>query len=253
MAHSAQKNVTVRLECKWFNKPLGAIKRELRKLEHIKNSSDLTVHKQMYKVVAKEYRKARTKRKIEYFNTLIIESSDNQGSVFKIANLLHKSSEPTLPTHDYPVTLAQDFLSFFDEKVAKIKSSLPVPNPSTNSFPEPSASTTFSSFKLLSEADVLELIKGSPIKACPLDPVPASLFKSCLPALLLAPTSIVNLSLQTSIVPSSLKAAQLSPIIKKANLDPESLSNYRPISNLNYVSKLVERTCLSTKYLPFKQ
>ncbi len=52
-------------------------------------------------------------------------------------------------------------------------------------------------------------------------------------------------SLQTGIIPSSLKAAQLTPIIKKANLDPESLSNYRPISNLNYISELVECAVVS--------
>ena len=108
--------------------------------------------------------------------------------------------------------LAQDFLSFFNDKVAKIKSSLPVPDSNQNPFPEPSASSTFTSFKPLSQAEVLE-----PIKARPLDPIPASLFKSCLPALLPTLTAIVNQSLQTGVIPSSLKAAQLSPIIKKAN------------------------------------
>ncbi len=221
------KTVTVRPECKWFNNSLGAIKRDLRKLEQVKNNSGLAVHELMFQAAAKDYRKAKTRRKIEYFNSLISESSDNQGSVFRIADtLLHKSSEPTLPAHDDPVTLAQDFLAFFDDKVAKIKSSLPVSDPNQNLFPEPPAPTTFSTFKLLSQAEVLELVKGSPIKACPLDPVPASLFKACLPALLPTLTSIVNLSLQSGVIPASLKAAQLSPIIKKANLDPESLSNY---------------------------
>ena len=123
------------------------------------------------------------------------------------------------------MTLAHDFLSFFDDKVGKIKSSLPAPGSNLNFFPEPPASSSFSSFKLLFQADVLELIKGSPIKACLLDPVPASLFKSCLPALLPALTSIVNQSLQTGVIPSSLKGAQLT-LTKKANLDPESLPAY---------------------------
>ncbi len=57
--------------------------------------------------------------------------------------------------------------------------------------------------------------------------------------------AIVNLSLQTGVIPSSLESAQLTPIIKKANLDPGSLTNYWPISNLNYVSKLMECTVTS--------
>ncbi len=36
---------------------------------------------------------------------------------------LHKTSEPSLPAHEEPVTLNCDFLSF-DDKVASIKSSL---------------------------------------------------------------------------------------------------------------------------------
>ena len=98
---------------------------------------------------------------------------------------------------------------------------------------------------MVSPAGPWTIIKGSPIEACPLDLVPASLFKACLPALLPTLTAIVNLSFQTGAIPSSLKVVQLSPIIKKANLDPESLANYLPISNLNYVSKLVEHAVTS--------
>ncbi len=45
---------------------LNAIKRDLRKLEQTKNDSGLTVHKEMFKVAAKEYCKSKTKSKIEY-------------------------------------------------------------------------------------------------------------------------------------------------------------------------------------------
>ena len=41
--------------------------------------------------------------------------------------------------------------------------------------------------------------------------------------------------------PSFLKTALLSPLLKKANLDHEVLANYRPISNLKVISKIVEK------------
>ena len=41
--------------------------------------------------------------------------------------------------------------------------------------------------------------------------------------------------------PSALKHALVYPRIKKSSLDPHVLNNYRPISNLSYISKLVER------------
>ena len=52
---------------------------------------------------------------------------------------------------------------------------------------------------------------------------------------------IVNFSLESGHFPSSLKTAVLSPLLKKANLDHEVLANYRPISNLKVISKIIEK------------
>jgi hypothetical protein len=54
-------------------------------------------------------------------------------------------------------------------------------------------------------------------------------------------TQIVNLSIQSSTVPSSLKTATVTPLLKKAQLDSEELKNYRPVSNLPYISKVIEK------------
>ena len=52
---------------------------------------------------------------------------------------------------------------------------------------------------------------------------------------------IVNLSFEASTVPSSLKQAVLSPLLKKANLDHELYPNFRPVSNLHFVAKSMEK------------
>ena len=41
--------------------------------------------------------------------------------------------------------------------------------------------------------------------------------------------------------PTVFKEAIITPLIKKINLSKEDLGNYRPISHLNFVSKIVER------------
>jgi len=51
----------------------------------------------------------------------------------------------------------------------------------------------------------------------------------------------MNLSLQSGVVPPSFKTAKVSPLIKKPTHDPEMLNNYRPISNLSFLSKVLER------------
>ena len=45
----------------------------------------------------------------------------------------------------------------------------------------------------------------------------------------------------TSIMPSSYKEAILTPLLKKPDLNAEDLKNYESISNLSYVSKLIEK------------
>src|SRR5438477_13044516 len=62
----------------------------------------------------------------------------------------------------------------------------------------------------------------------------------------------MNLSLKTSVVPKCFKHALVTPLIKNSKLDSNSMSSYRPISNLLYVSKLSER-CVAKQlnaYLP---
>ena len=54
-------------------------------------------------------------------------------------------------------------------------------------------------------------------------------------------TDIINLSLRSGVVPDSFKLAHVRPLLKKPGLDTEDMKNYRPVSNLSFLSKLVER------------
>ena len=50
----------------------------------------------------------------------------------------------------------------------------------------------------------------------------------------------MNESLQTSEFPDNLKKALVRPLLKKRSLEP-ILKNYRPVSNLPFIGKLMER------------
>ena len=54
-------------------------------------------------------------------------------------------------------------------------------------------------------------------------------------------TSIVNKSLAESTVPAAYKRAIVRPLLKKSGLDKDCLKNYRPVSNLSFMSKIIER------------
>ena len=64
-------------------------------------------------------------------------------------------------------------------------------------------------------------------------------------------TIIINNSLSTGSFPTIFKQALVTPLLKKPSLDPNILKNYRPISNLSFLSKITEKVVLKqlTDYL----
>ncbi len=48
----------------------------------------------------------------------------------------------------------------------------------------------------------------------------------------------------SGIVPRSFKSTRVVPLIKKRKLNQNTLMNYRPVSPLSFMSKLLERCCI---------
>ena len=96
------------------------------------------------------------------------------------------------------------------------------------------------SFRLLSDDEVSVIVRKSPTKTCEAYPIPTTLLKDILPNLVPLLREIVNKSLQTGTFPDDLKVALVRPLLKQINLDLVE-KNYRPVSNLQYIGKLIER------------
>jgi len=139
---------------------------------------------------------------------------------------------------------AVDFHQFFDEKVAGVRAATAdAPPPSFTSCP---TDCVFSAFQSLAVDDVIAAIRKLPDKQCLSDPIPTRLLKDS--ADILAPyvVELLNRSLSTGSVPSAFKAAYITPLLKKANLDPDDVRSYRPISNLSVTSKAAGAASSST-------
>ena len=54
-------------------------------------------------------------------------------------------------------------------------------------------------------------------------------------------TNIINASFSEGVFPSSLKKAIILQSLKKGNPDPEEYNSYRPIANIAFLSKTLER------------
>ena len=134
---------------------------------------------------------------------------------------------------------SDDFATYFTKKVDDVRRSTQnAPSP-VFSAPDDSCAD-FPSFRSLTIEDVQKLISESSNKQSCLDPLPTWLLKQC--ADILAPyiTAMFNASLATGNVPSSFKNAVVTPLIKKQGLDTDMPQNYRPVSNLPVLSKLLE-------------
>ena len=101
---------------------------------------------------------------------------------------------------------------------------------------------TFRTFKIryVSILSVQKHLKNlQRAKACGLDQLPSSLLKDAANKIARSLTYIINLLLATSAVPTDWKKAKVSPIYKSGSTT--ELENYRPISVLPIVSKIMER------------
>ena len=112
----------------------------------------------------------------------------------------------------------------------------------------PSPSTTppdFSTFNPASESEIHKVHSNCPNKQSDSDPISTWLLKECSSMLVPTITNIVNLSLTSGQFHPILKESVIFPLVKKATLDKDQLSNYRPISNLSLISKITERVVKS--------
>ena len=144
--------------------------------------------------------------------------------------------EPTKQSANLPTFSASDFLAFLEQKVESVRSD------TAGSAPPSFSSTTcaFTSFSLCSQELVRKVIGGAS-KSCELDPAPTFLVKEFLDTMLPFLTRMCNASLQEGRLPSSQTTAIVTPALKKPSLDPSDMKNYRPISNLSFMSKVVDR------------
>ena len=146
--------------------------------------------------------------------------------------------------HADKAALSQELANFFVLKVDNIRSTIDSSASSSSVTPSDNSNSesqhTFHQFKELSEEEIVSLVSSAPNKSYILDPIPASLVKSSLPILAPILTKIVNVSLSTGHFPSPWKRAIILPKLKRPNLDP-IFSNYRPLSNLSFISKITER------------
>ena len=263
----------------WRDEELRSLLRERRKAERYWRKHGTMEAKRMFNELKKKFGSMdKEKRSLFIKEDLETVKDDPRALQRKLQRLLGKT-ETILPETTNNKKLADSFSQFFNSKVTKIRKFVEEEQKKNEdseehlTYEEPEESEDLKSeeseehrkyedyeehkyeetedcrpswkdFAIVSEEEIVSVIKSMSNKHCDLDPLPTSVVKECVRELAPVLTAMVNQSLQKSTVAESLQKALVFPTIKNTYGDREALTNYRPVSNIPFLSKLLEKVVL---------
>ncbi|XP_071954198.1 uncharacterized protein [Antedon mediterranea] len=236
----------------WFTSEIRylIIKRDkcLAKFKRTRNEHIFTVFKKLRNSVKYKIKRAKS----SYFSDKLKENKNNPNKLWNVLTSLgtgteNKSENIALKCEDkiiYDKSSIADYLnSFFINTPENLVNKLP---PSSNTYNENHVKHYYAdkkgvfAFKEVNEQTVLTIINNlNSKKGAGLDSLPARFFKDGALAILHPLSHIINISISTGYIPSDWKSAKVVPIYKKK--DRLYAGNYRPVSILSAVSKIIER------------
>ena len=221
-----------------------------RRYRKLKNPDDL----QKYNQLVAEVRKAVTCSRNQYYCNGLSKHENNKKQKFKILNsILGKQKKVILPDTASDKDLCDDFEQFFIGKIINVRNDIVMNDctPVLHQLSEPTSCNSvnsninpFDKFLPITGDQLAYTMSELSNKDCELDVIPTDFFKACSRPLSSYILNIINSSLCSGIFPDSFKNALVRPVLKNSSLDKNDLSNYRPISNVCFFSKLLEKCAL---------
>src|SRR6218665_724226 len=141
------------------------------------------------------------------------------------------------PQSDAPSFSADDFLASFKKKIADIRQDTAHSTPSVF---RPTDCKLFTT-NAVTSAELRCIILATPPKSYELDPIPTFLLQEFVVDLLSFLTVLCNRSIHDRVLPPSQKRSILVPVLKRSGLDSIDPLNFRPIANVFFMSKIIEK------------
>uniref|UniRef100_A0AAQ6IH18 Reverse transcriptase domain-containing protein n=1 Tax=Anabas testudineus TaxID=64144 RepID=A0AAQ6IH18_ANATE len=237
-----KKLVSQRKLVPWYNSQIRSLKQKSRKLERRWRSTNLDEYCLAWKDSLIIYKKALRKARTSYYSSLIEANKNNPRFLFStVARLTksHSSVDPSIPS----TLSSNDFMNFFTNKIITIREKIDqiIPAYSMDCTTTLDPRSYLDCFLPVDHSELISVINSSKPSTCLLDSIPTRLLKDVLPLISTSILDQINLSLQIGYVPQAFKVAVVKPLLKKPTLDSGVLVNYRPISNLPFISKILEK------------
>ena len=184
-------------------------------------------------------------KKKDYYSKKIDNANGNVRAIYNVVNReLDKVKSSPLPDYDDTERLAREFNNFFLQKINNIRKEFPNITSQIQHDEAINDQNCLYEFVPTTVTEIKEIILSEAgVNCSPSDFLPSDVLKEHIEVF--APTlcKLVNLSLSTGSM-EGLKVADIIPTIKGDQLDANTFKNYRPISNLTYLGKLIERVVL---------
>ena len=245
-----QRKIKLSPSAPWYSpvsQELTQLKRERRQAERRWVQSRLTVDKQIYDSAKQKVVDFVHAAKTKFYSSKVANATSSKELFKTCSNMLGKTTDSALPSTHSLSQLPGLFSDYFNQKILTIRNGFS--SPADNS----DESVAFTGIPLcrfppVSETVVRKLITESAKASCDLDPLPTPLLYEHLDSLLPTITRVLNDSLSSGSVPPDFKTALIKPLLKKSSLNPNILKNYRPISNLPFLSKILEKIVLQNLF-----
>ena len=215
-------------------------KRERRQAERKWRKTMLTIFSDLYSHARPNVSKLVHTDKCKYYTEGLAQASSSK-ELHQIDNTLSNRILPTIfPSADLPSI----FIKHITNKVGKLRANI-ASEDVTSILVTGTNAATFSSFEKVSQLTEKQSIIISAPKSCELDPIPSKLFIECLDSIIPSLTDLFNYSLASGIFPRCFKSAFVTPILKRWALGHNYFNNYRPVSNLCFIAKILQKLVLS--------
>ena len=180
-------------------------------------------------------------KKMESIHNKILSCKTDTHQLYKlINNLTNRESETQWPKHDSKKSLADGFADYFKEKILLIREMFK--NIPRYDIPEAEV-PWIAKLAPMTHKQVLQTTNQLKTKSCELDTMPTHIFKIIVPSIAGLITKIINQSLTEGNFCRVWKVAIVRALLKKLGLELIN-PNFRPVSNLSFLSKVIERCML---------
>ena len=224
-----------------------AQKKECRKVERIWRKTKLHIHHDIYKESLRAYNLDLKNARETFFSNIIKTNTNNAKTLFATVDRL--TNPPTeIPPDLHSTQKCNEFAAFYIDKIEGIRRAINISTSNKNVGLPPCSGKNYvarmACFDVIDSQNLVETVTQLKPSTCCLDTIPTNLFKNVFDCLAVDILQIVNNSLQSGNFPKALKTAVIKPLLKKRSLDASIINNYRPISNLPFISKIIEKVVL---------